>query len=172
LVAAIMQELGFTKEPGRHWSLGGCFVEFPGGGIDEPIDLVGAPEGTLRVLSVEAMLVQRLSSYRNTGATAHGIQAALIIRAVGGRLDMGRFAPLAKKEAVGRHYNAVRALALGTPQVPLDEPTFRDLYWALNSPRVTAAEAVATVAPIRVRAETPAPPALPESDVVPPPLSD
>jgi hypothetical protein len=172
LVAAIMQGLGFTKEPGRHWSIGGCFVEFPGGSIEEPFDLIGAPEATLRVLSVEAMLVQRLVSYQGTGATAHGIQAALIIRAMGDRLDMTRFKPLALKEGIGRHYNAVRVLALGTPAVALDEPTLRDLYWALKPIRVTAAEAVATVTPTRVRPETPAPPALPDADVVPPPLSD
>ena len=42
-VADVMHTLGFVKEPGRHWSLGGCFVEFPGGGIDEPVDRMGAP---------------------------------------------------------------------------------------------------------------------------------
>lgn len=161
-VTGVMHALGFAKEPGRHWSLGGCFVEFPGGGIEEPVDLVGAPGGVLRVLSVEAMLVQRLSSFRSTGATSHGAQAAFIVRAIGVRLDMARFAPLANKEDVGAYYNAIRTLALGMPPASLDEQTFRGLYWAMKTPRVTAAEAVATVSSTRVRAETPAPPALAE----------
>ena len=166
-VADVMHTLGFVKEPGRHWSLGGCFVEFPGGGIDEPVDRMGAPGSMLHVLSVEAMLVQRLSSYRSTGATAHGAQAAFIIRAIGARLDMARLAPLATREGVVAYYNAVRTLALGTPTTALDEQTFRDLYWAMKTPRVTAAEAVSRVSAARVRAETPAPPALTEPSTVP-----
>lgn len=153
------------KEPGRHWSLGGCFVEFPGGGIEEPVDLVGVPGSIIRVLSVEAMLVQRLVSYRATGATAHGIQAALIIRAMGDRLDMARIEPLARKEGVVTHYNAVRALALASPPVPLDSPTLNTLYWTLRPGRVSAVEAVAACTPARTHAATPPPPAISESSV-------
>ena len=122
--------------------------------------------GLKALMSVEAMLVQRLSSYRSTGATAHGAQAAFIIRAIGARLDMARLAPLATREGVVAYYNAVRTLALGTPTTALDEQTFRDLYWAMKTPRVTAAEAVSRVSAARVRAETPAPPALTEPSTV------
>jgi len=170
LVGHVMQQLGFTKEPGRHWSLGSCFVEFPGGGIEEPVDLVGAPGSQLRVLSVEAMLVQRLVSYQTTGSTEHGLQAAFIIRSMGDRLDMARFELLARKEGVVRHYNAIRTLALGVPSVPLDTTILSDLYWALRPARVGAVEAVASVATTRVGPETPAPPALsePSSSSIPP----
>jgi len=169
LVGHMLRELGFTKEAGRHWSLGSCFVEFPSGGIEEPVDVLGASGSQLRVLSIEAMLVQRIVSFQSTGSTEHGIQAAIIIRSIGARLDMDRFEPLARKEGVVRHYNALRVLALGVPSASLDDGTLSALYWALQPARVGALEAVAAIAPTRVAPDGHAPPALaePSSSILP-----
>jgi len=164
-IAAVMAQLGFTKESGRHWALGTCLVEFPGGGIEEPVTLVGDARAPLRVLSLEAMLVQRVRSFKNTGSTEHGMQAVAIISAVGDGLDMASFERMARSEDVVREYNALRQLALGPDATTVDAQAILDLYWSLRAPRVaSASDGTGNVRPPRVGPEHPKPPAVSDVD--------
>jgi hypothetical protein len=160
-VATLLEQLGIKKESGRHWSIGSWLIEFPGGGIEEPVDEVGIGADVIRVLSAEAMLVQRLSSFRSTGDTGHAAQAISVLQTGGDSLDMSRLEPLARREDVVRHYNALRTLALGTPQVPLTDDLLRALYWELNDQRVSPITEVRTDSGVvRVESTTPLPPAI------------
>ncbi|MBA4070407.1 MAG: hypothetical protein C0497_01010 [Gemmatimonas sp.] len=167
-IAAVMAGLGFSKESGRHWALGNCLVEFPGGGIEEPVALIGTARAPLRVLSLEAMLVQRLRSFKNTGSTEHGMQAVAIIGAIGDRLDMGSFAPMARTEDVVREYNALRVLALGHDAPTVTVAALLDLYWRLRAPRVQAEpEPAGRGHATDVTPEHPSPPAILDVDEAP-----
>jgi hypothetical protein len=160
-VATLLEQLGIKKESGRHWSIGSWLIEFPGGSIDEPVDEVDIGADIIRVLSAEAMLVQRLSSFRSTGDTGHAAQAISVLQTGGDSLDMSRLEPLARREDVVRHYNALRTLALGTPQVPLTDDLLRTLYWELHDQRVSPSDEVRTDSGIvRVELTRPLPPAI------------
>ena len=128
-VAKRLRQAGFEAR-GRHWihPRGEVFLEFPSAELDpleESVDLEVAGQ-RLVVLAPEAVLVDRLAAWEHWDSSTDGVNAFLVLRAVGDELDWRRLESLAqRREVVGaldRLREFARRLADSDPsQEPLEQ---------------------------------------------------
>lgn len=122
---------GFRKK-GRHWihAEGQVFLEFPAEELEadeESVDLDIAG-WRLRVLAPEAILVDRLAAWELWSSSTDAVNAFLVLRAVGDRLDWSMIEALARKRQVGQALDRLRAF---TRRFPDSDPTDEELVkWA------------------------------------------
>lgn len=102
-VAAELESVGFARQ-GRHWVHPGAriFIELPAASFDAPVvvDAVRFGEWTLRVLSPEDVLVDRLAAWKFWKVVAEGVNAFLLWRDRGDRMDAKRLAKRARAESL------------------------------------------------------------------------
>lgn len=130
-VARRLEQAGFERR-GRHWihTAGRVFVEFPSAALaagEESIDLDVAG-WRLRVLAPEAVLVDRLAAWEFWESSRDAVNAFLVWRAVGDRIDWGAAEALAREREVLPALSRLRALAERfTDREPTEEELTR---WA------------------------------------------
>jgi len=102
-VAASLHEMGFRKQ-GRHWvrEEGRVFIEIPGtylaaGQLAVELEV---PPVTVRVVSPEDALVDRLAAWKHWRSSADGVSALLIWKQQEGFLDQDRLRARARSEHV------------------------------------------------------------------------
>lgn len=130
-VAAKLEAAGFEKK-GRHWvhDEGELFVEFPADALgpgEEALTLEIAGEA-LQVLAPEAVIVDRLAAWQHWRSATDAVNAFLVYRATGDRLDPSRLSKLVEIRQVAEAWASLEALdsSLGGR-----EPTAEELErWA------------------------------------------
>ncbi|HET6343151.1 MAG TPA: hypothetical protein VFG78_13320 [Gemmatimonadota bacterium] len=102
-VAERLHEEGF-KRKGRHWvhEEGGIFIELPARSFDRVVrvDSFRIGDWTIRILSPEDILVDRLAAWTFWRSSVNGVNAYLIWRDRGKEMDLDWLARLAKLEGV------------------------------------------------------------------------
>ena len=130
-VAGRLRAAGFETQ-GRHWihPRGQLFIEFPGSELDpleESVDLEIAG-WRLLVLAPEAVLVDRLAAWEHWHSSTDGVNAFLVLRAVGDKLDWQQLESLARRREVGR---ALDRLCDFATRLGDSEPSLAELeQWA------------------------------------------
>lgn len=113
-VARKLAAAGFDQR-GRHWvhARGQIFLEFPSDHVEPDegsIDLELAGH-TLRVLAPEAVVVDRLAAWEFWNSSTDGVNAYLVLRAVGARLDLAKLRRLVKRREVAKAWKSLRVFA-------------------------------------------------------------
>ncbi len=130
-VARKLEAAGFEKR-GRHWvhPRGQVFLEFPSDHLEPDegsIDFEVAGK-TVRVLAPEALLVDCMAGWEFWDSPTDGVNAYLVLRAVGDRLDMATLRRLVKRRDVGNAWKSLRTFARRHDSV---DPTPEELAaWA------------------------------------------
>lgn len=106
-----LREANFRKE-GRNWihETGQIFIELPGSRLEPGETAVRIRVGTalVRVISPEAILVDRLAAWQFWHSPIDGVNAFLLWRSLERRLHRGRLAALAKARGVGKALRSLR----------------------------------------------------------------
>jgi len=104
-VARRLSDAGFERK-GRHWihREGQVFIEFPGDKLDSGEEAITLEAGgwKLRVLAPEAVLADRLAAWQFWSSTTDGVNALLILRATGDRMDLELLELLVRARDVSR----------------------------------------------------------------------
>jgi hypothetical protein len=130
-VSRQLSDAGFERQ-GRHWIHDGAhvFLEFPASRLEEDEEVVAleVAHQTIRVLAPEALLVDRLASWEFWGSTTDGVNAFLILRATGDRLDLEMIERLVTSREVSRSWTLLDAF---NRQFSTRDPTSEELAtWA------------------------------------------
>jgi hypothetical protein len=121
-VAEALHEAGFRRS-GRHWvhEAAEVFFEFPGRQLDEAEEwvLLRVADQEVRVVSPEALVVDRLAAWQFWRSEQDAVNALLVARAT--KLDQKRLDVLAHKRQVGAALSrlevALQRWRLALPQV-------------------------------------------------------
>lgn len=124
-------EAGFRRK-GRHWvhEKGNLFIEVPAREFDREVkvDSVRMGNHIVRTLSPEDVLVDRLASWKFWQVSRDGINAYLLWREHGGKMDLEWLDRSAKLEGVADALNAVKRFADG------DREPIEVEQWAREGP--------------------------------------
>lgn len=107
---AVFRALGFERGPARHWIRDRLYVEVPGIHLEAPAEAFAVGPYQLRVVVREALLVERIVEWDQTGHGSHGAQAVVMIRSWND-LDMERLDHLLRVERAETAYRALVLLA-------------------------------------------------------------
>ncbi len=134
-VADALARAGFARA-GRHWvhDAGEVFLEFPSDtlGPDERVAWFDVAGERLWVIAVEDLLVDRLGCWQYWKSAVDGVNAWLLWRAWGSRLDAARLESRLATAGWAMALNAVRALAA---RLAGREPSSEELeQWAIKGP--------------------------------------
>lgn len=129
-----LADAGFRRQ-GRHWiHENGIFIEFPSSSLDFEEEAVTLTIEGARVVIVspEDLLVDRLAHWQFWGSTVDAINATRIFCLWRDRLDLQRLANGARRQEVGRAYEALLELAGDErTDLPTDEELER---WIASDP--------------------------------------
>ena len=130
-VVKALAEAGFRRI-GRHWKheRGQLFIEIPGSFLEKGVQAteMDAFGETVRVITPEDVLVDRLAGWKFWQSGAHGLNAYLIYKEVGGVLDRARLEERARSEDVLDAWNEVERFAQETEGQEATEEELR--AWA------------------------------------------
>ncbi|MBB4638185.1 hypothetical protein [Longimicrobium terrae] len=106
----VFLSLGLRRS-GRHWVRDDLFVEVPGNYMEEPADEVSVGPFTLRVITKEALLAERIVGFRYWKYWGHGTQAIEMLRGFGDSLDEEFLRNALRKEGANDALDLLRAIS-------------------------------------------------------------
>lgn len=124
-VAEIFNDLGFTRQGGRHWVLGDLFIEQVAGPVAGPTETVRVGESVFRIVKKEVPLRDRVVGFKHWEYTGYAEQALDMLAAFGDELEMGWLLEELEREDSLDALEALRALAESNQQVT--DQVLRDL---------------------------------------------
>lgn len=131
-VAKRLEGVGFQRQ-GRHWfrDQGQIFLELPGSALEFPARAVQSQIGawTIRILSPEDVLVDRLASWQFWQSKADGAAAFQMFRRMAASLDTARLEMAARHSRVTPALERLQSLSA---QLAGKIPTEEMLTWATS----------------------------------------
>jgi len=107
---------GMTRS-GRHWLIGGMFIEVPGNAMTDPTETAMVGPLPLRVVRREIALADRIIGFRHWGATGYGAQAVAMLALFGATLDEAMLLQRLRDEGAVDALEPLRLLARSESRV-------------------------------------------------------
>ncbi len=111
-----LTDFGLTRS-GRHWLIGGMFVEVPGNAMTDPTETTMVGPLPLRVVRREIALADRIIGFRHWGATGFGAQAVAMLALFGATLDEAMLVQRLRDEGAVDALEPLRRLARSESKV-------------------------------------------------------